>query len=89
LISFMIPPAFGKYLTEDNFGAAFRFAEVFQLVRAAPVAILVALLGYVLVNFLSGFGVILCVIGVLLTSAYAYAVTGHLFGQAYLEATKA
>jgi hypothetical protein len=49
----------------------------------------VALLGYVLVSFLSSFGVILCVIGVLLTSAYSYAVAGHLFGQAYLEATRA
>jgi hypothetical protein len=38
-------------------------------------------------GILASFGVILCFVGVLFTGAYAYAVQGHLFGQAYKEAT--
>jgi len=38
-------------------------------------------------GFITMFGLVGCVIGVVATGAYAMTVMGHLFGQAYREAT--
>lgn len=71
----------------DNLSAGFRFSEVIRLVRSAPGAYLMVLLGVIISGILGSLGVILCVIGVFFTLAYAMAVNGHLYGQAYREAT--
>lgn len=87
LLLFVVPAALGNFASKEQFSAAFRFGEVFSLVRAAPGAYLLALLGNLLAGLIAGLGVILCVIGVVLTNAYAQAVIGNLNGQAYLQAT--
>ena len=84
---FMIPAALANFVVSGEIGAAFRFSEVIALVRAAPSAYLLALLGGIVAGLIAGLGVILCVIGVIFTMAYAYVIQGHLWGQAYNAAT--
>jgi hypothetical protein len=69
--------------------AGFRFGEVFGMVRAVPVAYLMALLGGFVASIIASLGVILCVIGILFTAVYAYTINAHLYGQAYNEAAAA
>ncbi len=86
LLLFVLPAAWGQYAARGEFGAAFRFGEVFGLVRKAPVAYLLVALGYLLsFSIIAPLGLIACVIGVFLTTAYAALVTAHLTGQAYLQ----
>jgi hypothetical protein len=87
-MAFVVPAAIGRFADKGNFGAAFQFANVFALVRSAPAAYLMVLLGYLLSGLIAPAGSILCVIGVVLTLAYAQAVTFHLTGQAYRQAAR-
>jgi hypothetical protein len=86
-MAFVLPAAYGNFVATGQMGAAFRFGEVWGLVRRAPAAYLVVLLGILLAGIIAPFGLILCVIGVLLTEVYYFAVMGHLYGQAYNAAT--
>lgn len=88
VLAFVIPAAYGNMISKENLGAAFRLSEVFALVRAAPGAYLLVLLGSFLAGLLAQLGLIACVIGVIVTYAYAMSVNGHLYGQAYNEATR-
>ncbi|MGB2897097.1 MAG: DUF4013 domain-containing protein [Anaerolineales bacterium] len=87
-LAFFLPAAVGELAASDDLGAAINPKNIIAHVRAAPSAYLLAFLGTIIAGFLSGFGVILCFIGVFFTAVYASAVQGHLYGQAYLEATK-
>ena len=79
----MIPAAMGNYAAKGEISAAFRFGEVFGLVRAAPGAYILAILGALIAGIIAPLGVILCGIGVLWTQAYAVLIYSHLWGQAY------
>ena len=83
LLMVIMPAAMSNFLATEQIGAAFRFGEVFGLVRAAPGAYLMVLLGGIVTGFIGSLGSIACVIGVVVTSAYAMVVMGHLYGQAY------
>lgn len=83
LMGIVIPAALGKLAVTGQIGAAFRFSEIFNMIRATPGPFILAMLGSFLASIVGSLGVILCVIGVLATLAYAYAVTGHLYAQAY------
>jgi len=86
----MVPPALGNLASTDELGAAFRFGEVFGLLRAAIGPYLLSLLIIAVTALvLSPIGVLLCGIGVLLTSAYLQLLSGHLYGQAYKVAKAA
>ena len=87
LLALMLPAALGNFAAKEQFGAAFRFGEVWGLVRAAPGAYILAALGSLLAGIIAMLGMILCIVGVLLTASYANAVMGHLTGQAYNAAT--
>ena len=86
-LAFFVPAAVGELAATDNLGAAINPANILAHVRTAPSAYLLAFLGTIVAGFLSGFGIILCFVGVIFTAVYASAVQGHLYGQAYLEAT--
>lgn len=88
-LAFFFPAAVGELAATDNLGAAINPMNIIAHLRSAPSAYLLAFLGTIIAGFLSGFGIILCFVGVIFTTVYAYAVQGHLYGQAYLEATKA
>ena len=86
LLMFVLPAAMGNYAAKDELGAAFRFGEVFGLVRTAPGAYLLTILGALIAGFIAPLGLILCFIGVLWTQVYAILINSHLWGQAYNQA---
>ncbi|GAP17458.1 DUF4013 domain-containing protein [Levilinea saccharolytica] len=86
LMAFLIPAAFGNLAAKGNIGDGLRFGEVFGLVKKAPVAYLLVLLGGLIGGFIAPLGSIACGIGVLLTTVYAATITAHLQGQAYKQA---
>jgi hypothetical protein len=87
LLALYIPASYGQLAATDSLGDALNPSKIYQLIRAAPGAYLLTFLGIFLAGIVSGLGIILCFIGILATMAYATAVEGHLFGQAYLQAT--
>jgi hypothetical protein len=88
LLAFMIPAAFGHFMAKESLGAAFKIGQVIRLVRSAPGAYVIVVLGMLVVGFIAPMGSIACAIGVILTMIYAQAVMGYFYGQAYREATK-
>lgn len=83
VMGFVIPAAYARLAVTGQLGSAFRFGEVIALVRAAPSAYLIVLLGSIVAGLIGSVGVILCVIGVVFTYAYAIIIMAHLWGQAY------
>lgn len=87
-LAVVLPAAYGNFVAQNRLGAAFKLGEVIGLVRANPGAYLLTLLGVMLTGLIASFGTVACVIGIIFTSAYAFAVQGHLYGQAYLAAVR-
>jgi hypothetical protein len=87
-LAFILPAAYGTLAATGSIGAALRFSEVIGLVRAAPGAYLLVLLGTMLSGIIAQLGAIACFIGVFATFTYAMAVNGHLYGQAFNEANR-
>jgi hypothetical protein len=86
----LVPPALGNLASVGQLGAAFRFNEVFGLLRAAPGPYILTILGvFVAALVLSPIGSLICGIGALATTAYLSALSGHLYGQAYKVAKAA
>jgi hypothetical protein len=83
LLAVMLPAAYGNFAARGALSAAFNFREVFCLVKNAPGAYVMVVLGALVVGFVAPLGVIACIIGVIVTMVYAQAVMGHLYGQAY------
>jgi hypothetical protein len=82
----VLPAAQASFLATGRMSAAFNFKQVFGLLKAAPGAYLLVLLGGMIGGFIAPLGSIACGIGVLLTSAYAMLISAHLMGQAYRAA---
>jgi hypothetical protein len=89
VMAFFLPAAVGNYAAKGELSAAFKFRELFQLVKKNFGPYLLVVLGSWVAGLIASLGVIACVIGVLFTSAYSYAVTAHLIGQAYERDTGA
>ncbi|MCS6992899.1 MAG: DUF4013 domain-containing protein [Anaerolineales bacterium] len=88
LTGLLVPPALGNMMANDGqLGAAFRFGEVFGLLRAAvgPYLLSVILSG-LLLTVLSPLGSLVCGVGLLAVAAYYQLFSNHLFGQAYKQA---
>lgn len=85
--TFISPAALGNMMANNGqLGAAFRFSEVFGLVRSAIGPYLMVLLGTLAVGLIIPFGLIICVIGIAATAAWGSTVLYHLYGQAYKAA---
>lgn len=87
LVGFLLPAAIGNFAAKGQLGAGLRFAEVFGLVKAAPVAYLIVLVGSILAGLIGQLGAVVCVVGLLVSIPFAAAIMGHFYGQAYKEAT--
>jgi hypothetical protein len=85
-ISIVLPAAVAFYAAEDDLGAAFRFGEVFALVRDNVATYLVTFVLSWVANFIGSLGSVVCGIGALVTVPYSFMVIGHLYGQAYVTA---
>ena len=82
----LLPAAIAMFVAEEEVSAAFRFGDVFGLVRDNFVTyLLVLVIGWV-ASFIGGLGLLVCGVGVLVTAPYAGWITAHIRGQAYLEA---
>ncbi|MFZ5918618.1 MAG: DUF4013 domain-containing protein [Chloroflexota bacterium] len=86
-LALALPAALGRYLETGELGAAFRFADVWALVRANIGGWLIALVLSWLAGLVAGLGVILCFVGVLFTSFWSTLVMTYLWGDAYREAS--
>lgn len=84
-IAFILPAALTHMIVKDDLAAAFDFKAVWGFVRRNPGAYLLVILGVLFAGILASLGVIACIIGVILSTVYAEAIVGHLYGQAYLE----
>lgn len=84
LAGLLIPPALGNLATTEEVGAAFRFGEVFGLLRSAIGPYLISIIIISLVSpILASIGSLVCGIGALAAVAYTQVITSHLYGQAY------
>jgi len=87
LVALLMPAAVALYVVNDDLAAAFRFGEVISFVRKnLTTYILTAVMSWV-AGLIGGLGAWLCLVGWLATYPYSIMVTGHLYGQAYLEAS--
>jgi len=87
VLSLLLPAAIAKYVAANDLGAAFRFGEVIALVRDNFSTYLITFLLSWVANLIGQLGSIVCGIGWLATVPYAFMVTGHLYGQAYVAST--
>jgi hypothetical protein len=73
-----------NYIAKGEFGAAFRFKELFGMFKSAFAPWLLVLVTQILaMGIIAPLGAIACGIGALLTGAYGSAVYYHMLGQAY------
>jgi hypothetical protein len=89
VVSIVLPAATAVFAATNDLGAAFRFGEVFALVRDNLSTYLITFIMSWVASFLGGLGGIVCGVGAFLTAPYGYMVTGHLYGQAYVASTMA
>ena len=78
-----LPAAIANYADTDDISAAFKLGEIFKMVRDNIGTYAMVLLGGIVAGLVASLGTIACVIGVLFTSVYSFAINGHLWGQAY------
>lgn len=81
LEAIFVPAAVVRYAADEHFGSFFQFTDIFRFIGNNLGSYIVALLLALVAQIVAGFGVILCVIGVFLTSFWSYLVTAHLLGQ--------
>lgn len=82
-IFLLLPAAIARYADTGEFGAAFQFGEVFSMVQNNISTYAIVLVMTLVAGLVSSLGVIVCVIGVLVTSFYAQLIIAHLYGSAY------
>lgn len=85
----MIFAALGRMMARD--GAllpALQVGGVVALVRKAPSAYFLVLVGQFLCFWITLFGAVACVLGVIVMANYTLTIMAHLYGQAYLVAGK-
>ena len=87
LISIVLPAAIASYADTDDLGSAFRFGDIFALVSNNLSTYLITFVMSWVASLVGSLGALVCGIGWLVTGPYGFFVTGHLYGQAYLEAT--
>jgi hypothetical protein len=87
VMSLTLPAAIASFVAEDDLSAAFRFGDVFGLVRHNFTIYLITFVMAWVAGLIGGLGLLVCGVGLLVTYPYSTWVTSHLYGQAYLEAT--
>lgn len=83
VMSLALPQATGLFLENESIGDGLKIGRVLQLVKAGLVPTILAVLGAWIASMIGGLGTIACIVGVIITMTYAYAVMMHLYAQAY------
>jgi len=87
LLGLIMPFAWGKYAETGEFGAAFQFSELFEMLKnnigPAFIVLLVTVLAAVVAEFA---GLILCGVGLFFTLFYAQLIVAFLYGSLYRQA---
>ena len=86
-LSVVLPAATAVFAATGDLAAAFRFGEVFALVRDNLSTYLITLVMSWVASFVGGLGGAVCGLGTFLTAPYGTMVTGHLYAQAYVAST--
>jgi hypothetical protein len=89
LATVVLPAATAIYAATDDLAAAFRFGEVFALVRDNLSTYLITLVMSWVAGFVGSLGSVACGVGSFFTYPYATMVIGHLYGQAYAASAAA
>jgi len=88
-LAYILPAVYTNFLINDEqISAGFQFGAIISMVKKAPVAFLLALVGYMIAGMISSLGVIACIVGLIVTIPYSVLIMSHFYGQAYLEASK-
>jgi hypothetical protein len=74
------------FVVNGELKAAFRFGEIVAFVRDHFTTYLITAVMSWVAGIIGILGTVVCGVGALVTLPYAWMVTGHLYGQAYLEA---
>jgi hypothetical protein len=82
-LGLFVPAAIGHFAAEGSFGAAFRFGEIFRILKVGPAAYVIVLLASFVMPFIAMMGLMFCLIGALFTFPYAMTVVQYLYGEAY------
>ncbi len=82
-LNLWLPAVATFYAVYGEFGAMFRFGELFNYIIGNIGNYLIAFVLYLVASFIASLGIILCVIGVAFTSFWAYLVAAHLYGQVW------
>jgi hypothetical protein len=87
-VTFFLPASLLMVAMKQDFGAAFRFGEIWAFIRANIVNYLLAIVVYFVARVVGGFGVLLLCIGVIFTIFWEMLITGHAFAQVYRLSTR-
>lgn len=87
LLGFVLPAALSNFVVKGSLGGGFQLGEVFGLIKAAPGAYVLVFLGSIVAGIVSNLGIIVCLIGLLVTIPYSSAIMAHFYGQAYMQAS--
>ncbi len=82
LMYFLVAAA-GVLADTERLADAFELRRLWRHIRNAPAAHVLALLGVFVASLAASLGLVVCLVGGAFTTAYAVAVQGHLYGQAY------
>jgi hypothetical protein len=85
-VAVLYPAAQLQYVLEGRFGAFFNLRAIWGFIRANLGNYIMALLLTIVAGLISGFGIILCGIGLFFTSFWQMLVAPHLVGQVYAVA---
>jgi len=87
VLSIVLPAATAVFAATGDLAAAFRFGEVFALVRDNLSTYLITFVMSWVASFIGSLGGSICGLVAFLTAPYATMVTGHLYAQAYVAST--
>jgi len=78
-----LPAALLWAVTQQRFGAAFEFAEIWSFIKSNIGNYLLAIVVYLVADFVAGLGFMLLCVGIIFTSFWAYCVKAYAFAEAY------
>jgi hypothetical protein len=83
----LFPAGMIRYAQYDTLSAAFQFGEIFRFISANIGNYIIVVLLTMVAQFISIFGILLCCIGIYVTSFWSMLVSANLYGQLAKEAS--